>query len=168
MAIARDPAYQVRRVLWFAYGILALALLLFFVSAVLIGRHDFGAIIRPPTAPSAHPTSPGTALNSGPPPAAQPERRGATPNGSGTARRSLTMTGFARGEPPGDIEDDRTSAGGSPTIGIAPSTGGTAGGTPTGSAGQSTSPTGLLPALPVTTPVLPTPMIPTPVLPTPR
>lgn len=163
MAIARDPAYQVRRVLWFAYGILALALLLFFASAVLIGRHDFGPIIRPPAAPSAHPTSPGTALNSAPPAATQPQGRGATPNGSATARRSLTMTGFARGEPPGDIEDDKATAGGSPTVGVGPSTGGT----PTGSAGQSTSPTGILPVLPVATTVLPAPVLPTPILPTP-
>lgn len=141
-----DPAFGVRRVLWLAYGVLAVALIFFIAAIVMLRDHHAPGITQQP--PAAASPSAGPALTQNPP-------TGAT-GGSGDqaraqndgASRSWTGTGFAPGEPPGDIEDEPRGGSGSGTASLNP---------PTSSGG------GAVPALPVPNPALPS--LPTSVVP---
>jgi hypothetical protein len=98
-----NPAYEVRRLLWIAYGVLAAGLILFFTALILIGHHQFGTLARPlaPPSASAAPSGSPTAIN--PAPSANPPGQIGDSSPSG----SLTRTGYPPGEPPGDVEDDQ-------------------------------------------------------------
>lgn len=133
-----DPAFGVRRVLWLAYGVLAVALIFFVAAALMLRDHHFPSISQQP--PAVASPSPGQALT--------PNSPAPVPTGGGGAQAQnpggggqLTQTGGTRGEPPGDIEDDR---GGSGT--------GSSGAIPSANSGGGTLP-------PVT---LPSPVVPAP------
>jgi hypothetical protein len=103
MAVPHDPAFEVRRVLWLSYGVLAIGLVLFFAALTLFGYHQSGIRARPLAPPSASATPSGSPTAINPAPSANPPEQtgGSSPSGS------LTRTGYPPGEPPGDVEDDQ-------------------------------------------------------------
>jgi hypothetical protein len=110
-----DPAFGVRRVLWLAYGVLAIALIFFVAAAFMLRDHHFPSIAQQP--PAAASPSHGPALTQNTPGSGQPRAQTAGPGGQ------LTRTG-PPGEPPGDIEDDSRGGSGSGSTAIPPANSG--------------------------------------------
>jgi len=111
----RDSTYQVRRLLWLAYVVLAIGAILFIVGLYLVMQHSSTSLYRPPAPPSSSPSPHPSATGPGP---VNPSTGGAPPAQAGPAggssSRSVPATGFPAGEPPGDIEDDNPPRGASP------------------------------------------------------
>jgi hypothetical protein len=135
-----DPALGVRRVLWLAYGVLAIALIFFTAAIVMLRDHHAPGITAQP--PAAASPSNGPALTQNPPASTPPgsdQARAQTPGAGG----QLTHTGGTPGEPPGDIEDEPRGG----------SSSGTGGGIPPANSGGGnlppvTLPSPVVPALP--------------------
>ena len=113
MAQVHDPTYEVRRVLWLAYGVLAVGLILFAVAIILIRQGPTNFIAgRPPTGlvPNSSPSAtPSPSVEASPSPSATPAGQaqgGAPATQPAGASGQLPASGYPRGEPPGDIEDD--------------------------------------------------------------
>jgi hypothetical protein len=118
MAQVHDPTYDVRRVLWRAYGVLGAGLVLLIVAIFVFSQahgtvpgRSPGALI-PSLSPTATPAPSATTATS--PSAAPTPSPSATPGGVATgpgvapsgSSRHLPSTGPRPGEPRGDVEDD--------------------------------------------------------------
>ena len=116
MSAVYDPTRSVRRVLWLAYGVLAIALVIFFAAILLLRQHPFVGVSPPALSPHAsapggtatNPQTGGTAGN--PATGASPATNPGAGTGAGGSQASgptkNTSAQYPPGEPPGDVEDD--------------------------------------------------------------